>query len=269
MNSICSDQSKGWICVRAQHLENVIERHNPSNKQKKNANNTVTAMMNWCSGAEDWGDEFCDDDGFDKNISSNNPMQLVAQQQPFDDNLNEQNGNTVCNNMVMAKNENRNVSDDEDESNSMDSDPIPLFGNLQVIDDKNANCGEQGEQFVYILKFFSSSNKRKHKFENYNLLYQYIGGAVGLLNSPSASAEIEGEESEMVCVDAPIAPERDLIALLKQTQAIPNDINNLVLKSYFITVEEERKQSSDFNNALVNDHIRDLLHKYHGEEESM
>lgn len=92
---------------------------------------------------------------------------------------------------------------------------------------------------------------------------------MGLLNSPSASAEIEGEESEMVCVDAPLAPERDLIAMLKQTQAIPNDLNNLLLKSYFIAVEEEKKQSSDMNNALINDHIRELLHRYHDEEESM
>lgn len=91
---------------------------------------------------------------------------------------------------------------------------------------------------------------------------------MGLLNSPSASAEIEGEESEMVCVDAPIAPERDLIAMLKQTRAIPNDLNHLQLRSLFISVDEERKISIDSNSALINDHIRELLHKYQGEEES-
>lgn len=91
---------------------------------------------------------------------------------------------------------------------------------------------------------------------------------MGLLNSPSASAEIEGEESEMVCVDAPIAPERDLIAMLKQTRAIPNDLNHLQLKSLFISVDEERKVSIDSNSPLTNDHIRELLHKYQGEEES-
>lgn len=141
MNPMCSNQSKGWICVRAQHLENVIERRN-TNVNKKSVN-TVTPNTNWCSGANDWGDDFCDEDGSDRNTSSN-PMQF-APQQPFDDNLNEQNGNTVCNNLMLPKNENRNTSDDEDESNSMDSDPIPMFGNLQVIDDKNANCGEQGD----------------------------------------------------------------------------------------------------------------------------
>lgn len=91
---------------------------------------------------------------------------------------------------------------------------------------------------------------------------------MGLLNSPSASAEIEGEESEMVCVDAPVAPERDLIAMLKQTKAIPQDINNLILKSYFIAVDDEKKMSIDTNSALTNDHIRELLQKYQGEEES-
>lgn len=39
------------------------------------------------------------------------------------------------------------MSDEDEESNSMESDPIPGFGNLQV-DDKNANCGAQGKQAI-------------------------------------------------------------------------------------------------------------------------
>lgn len=31
----------------------------------------------------------------------------------------------------------------------MESDPIPAFGNLQV-DDKNANCGAQGNIHLYV-----------------------------------------------------------------------------------------------------------------------
>lgn len=88
------------------------------------------------------------------------------------------------------------------------------------------------------------------------------------MNPSNASAEIEGEESEMVSVDTPFAPERDLIAMLKQTKAIPNDINDLILKSYFVAVEEEKKQSNDLNNAVISDHIRDLLQKYQNDEES-
>lgn len=140
MNSICSNQSKGWLCIRVEHLEKIFERNQATNRKKNASSMNITT--NWCSGADDWYDEFGDDDTFDKNSISSNQMQLVAQQPPLDDNLNEQNGNTVCNNIVSAKNENRNISDDEDESNSMD-DPIPMFNNLQVIDDRNANCGEQ------------------------------------------------------------------------------------------------------------------------------
>lgn len=136
MNSICSNQSKGWICVRVQHLEKVYERNSSSNKKKNSSTNKTS---NWCSGADDWGD----DNGFDKYINSNQ-KQLAVQQQPLDDNLNEQNGNNLMfNHVIFARNENRNMSDDEDEDNSMD-DPIPMFGNLQVIDDRNANCGAQG-----------------------------------------------------------------------------------------------------------------------------
>lgn len=148
MNSQCSNQAKGWLCIRAQHLEKIYEWNGASNKKKTSSSKNIN---NWCSGADDWGDEFGgDDDGFDTNNISLNHMQLVA---PLDDNLNEQNGNVVCNNIVLAKNENRTISDDEDESNSMD-DPIPMFNNLQVIDDKNANCGEQQGFFnrlLYIL----------------------------------------------------------------------------------------------------------------------
>lgn len=184
MNSICSNQSKGWLCIRVEHLEKIFEQRHTSAHRKKsqNTNSTITttnnknitATTNWCSGADDWGgDEFgsgggdggggnCggfgfgsggdgDDDTFDTNtISSNQHLMMMnqqqQQQQELDDNLNEQNGNTIgmCNNMaILGKIENRNhQSDDEDESNSMD-DPIPMFNNLQVIDERNANCGEQ------------------------------------------------------------------------------------------------------------------------------
>lgn len=177
MNSICSNQSKGWLCIRVEHLEKIYERHTSAHRNKKSQNinstnnSNITATPNWCSGADDWGgDDFGsggggggggfgsggggdDDDTFDTNTISSNLMMMNQQQQQqppsFDDNLNEQNGNTMvmCNNMGMlgGKIENRNhqSEDDEDESNSMD-DPIPMFNNLQVIDERNANnCGEQ------------------------------------------------------------------------------------------------------------------------------
>lgn len=39
------------------------------------------------------------------------------------------------------------MSDEDEESNSLESDLIPGFGNLQV-DDKNANCGAQGKYSI-------------------------------------------------------------------------------------------------------------------------
>lgn len=45
------------------------------------------------------------------------------------------------------------MSDEDEESNSIENDPIPAFGNLQV-DDKNANCGAQGmTQFWFFFVF--------------------------------------------------------------------------------------------------------------------
>lgn len=126
------------------------------------------------------------------------------------------------------------MSDEDDESNSMESDPLPAFGNLQV-DDNNANCGAQGD------------------------------GAVGRICSPNAYAEIEGDESELVSIDAPVAPQRDLIALLKQTTAIPMDVAKISLKSFFISVDEERMQP--FNSAT--DHVRELMQDYQSKDESM
>lgn len=225
MNPSCSTQSKGWICVRVQHLDKVYDRNTAATKKKAKPKVNKN-RSNWCDGADDWGG----DDTIDDDYISN------SQQLPqIDDNLNEQNGNDVT--FVATANDNRMGSDDDDDSNSAD-DPIPSFGHLHVIDDKNANCGAQG------------------------------GGAAALLNSPSASAEIEGEESEMVTVDAPVAPERDLIAMLKKSRAIPADVNELVLQSYFITVDEEQCQDTGTVNVSLDEHVRDLMQKYQNDEKS-
>lgn len=111
IQATCSNQSKSWICVRVQQLEKV------SDKDTANIRQNIVPSINWCNDANDWGDA---DDVYSSDA----------------DNCNEQNGNII-------KNDNR-LSDEDDESNSMESDPIPVFGNLQV-DDKNANCGAQGK----------------------------------------------------------------------------------------------------------------------------
>ncbi|KAG4067032.1 hypothetical protein HA402_000023 [Bradysia odoriphaga] len=196
----CSNQSKSWLCLRVQQLEKV------SDKDTANIRQTIVPNINWCSDANDWGEP---DDMYNSDA----------------DNCNEQNGNII-------KNDNR-LSDEDDESNSMESDPIPAFGNLQV-DDKNANCGAQG-------------------------------GAIGRIHSPNASAEIEGEESELVSIDTPLAPQRDLIALLKQTTAVPIDQSKIALRSFFVAVDEERFQSSNSHA----DHVRELMDRYQGQDEKL
>lgn len=86
---------------------------------------------------------------------------------------------------------------------------------------------------------------------------------MGQLNSPNASAELEGEESELVTIDVPLAPKRDLIALLKQTTALPVDQTKITLKSFFLSVDVERTASANY----MADHIRELLQEYHGKDE--
>lgn len=86
-------------------------------------------------------------------------------------------------------------------------------------------------------------------------------GAVGRLDSPQASAEIDGEESEVVCIDTPTEPQRDLISLLREVTPFPiqlesNDESKFSFVEIFLSVEEE-DCSGD-----VPQHVRDLLLKY-------
>lgn len=203
INPNCSNQSQSWICVRSQ----ILEKHNSEKEvitvPSKKSNIT------WCNGADEW------DEPENQMSTSDN------------ENCNEENGNLI-------KNDNR-MSDEDEESNSLENDPIPNFGNLNV-DDKNANCG--GAQ----------------------------GGAVGnqqISNIPSA--EIEGEESELVTIETPITPQRDLVALLKQTPAIPSDLRNLSLKSFFIAVDQEHSTFS----TNISEHVRDLLQEYQSKDDGV
>lgn len=63
-----------------------------------------------------------------------------------------------------------------------------------------------------------------------------------------------------------MAPQRDLVALLKQTTAVPLDQNKMVLKSFFIDVDEEQRQRA--SSAVITEHVLELLHEYQGNDES-
>ena len=49
-------------------------------------------------------------------------------------------------------------------------------------------------------------------------------GAIGLV--PMATATIEGDEGEVVCIDSPTAPGVNLIAVLEETAPLPQVSNN-------------------------------------------
>lgn len=86
-------------------------------------------------------------------------------------------------------------------------------------------------------------------------------GAVGRLDSPQASAEIDGEESEVVCIDTPIQPQCDLVSLLREVTPFPIQVESNMERHFsfaeiFLSVEEE-----DYN-VDVPQHVRDLLLEY-------
>lgn len=88
-----------------------------------------------------------------------------------------------------------------------------------------------------------------------------IGGAVGKADSPQASAEIEGEESEVVCIDTPTQPQCDLVSLLHEVTPLPIQIESNTEEKYFFTeifisVDEEA------SNIDVPQHVRELLLEY-------
>ncbi|XP_037949802.1 programmed cell death protein 2-like [Teleopsis dalmanni] len=265
LNPICSQNSKSWLCIRTQHLETPnpadiisVVPPPPGSKKKKNKQSIAALPMphkvNWCSGADDWGENTIDVE----------EMDTEADDVQFQ---NEENGN------VIAKNDNSPVrplqskipgaslvgseeeDDDEDESTSMENDLICGFGQLDMhaaqhgAEDPNANCA---------------------------------GGIAldGLLVGPGASAticaEIEGAETDVVLVETPKKPERDLIALFKHTPQSAAlgplaKITDVTIKPYFISVDIEVGQGQneyDYVGSLSADHVLELYQDYKRQDET-
>lgn len=214
LNGPCSSQSQSWLCVRTQALEKspseILSTLTPSQIVKSDTSN-----INWCSGVDDWGDEdACTGDTFMRVDTENIPALPP-----------EENGNIIS---YEYK-----VSDEDEESNSIDNDILPGLGNLRV-DDRNANGGGRGGA---------------------------KGGLIDNLYTSKVTAEIEGLEGDVV-VETPISPKRDLVALLTQPHIIPRDVKNLTLKSFYISVDDEQSAI-----PLVSDHVRELLQEYQKHEE--
>lgn len=149
-----------------------------------------------------------------------------------DNNAIEENGNLIVGG--------ERISDEDDESCSMEDSICSGFGHLMA-DDRNANMGN----FV-----------------------DAQGGAVGRLHSPRATAEIEGDEGEIISIDTPTFPQVDLAALLQEVTPLPQDIchntsnlktfSNLQFVPCFMSVWEESESVAN----TVDRHVKELLLDY-------
>ncbi|XP_053671213.1 programmed cell death protein 2-like [Anopheles nili] len=231
LNAPCSTQSQAWTCVRIQSLEKSSPGAEGVEARSLKLVSKDTAIS-WCSNADDWGDEedgtmgICAKEEFNTSAFVRVDTNNVANTEQL---LNEENGNVI---------QYEKVSDEDDESNSMEADPVPGFESLRV-DETNANARGDGR---------SSGATGGELIDN--------------LYTTRASAEIEGLEAEIVVVDTPISPKRDLIALLKQPQVVPRSIADVTLRGLYISVDEERS-----NAPLVIDHVRELLAEYQRHED--
>ncbi|XP_044756060.1 programmed cell death protein 2-like [Coccinella septempunctata] len=150
---------------------------------------------------------------------------------------NNANANEENGNIINAER----ISDEDDESYSFDDSVRSVFENLTV-DDRNANVGAQG-------------------------------GAVGRQNSPGASAEIEGDEGEIITIDSPVMPQKDIRALLHETSPLPSEIcsgssnirrcPSLYFSSFFMSVWEESNNSLKSNDV----HVKELWQEYQQKED--
>lgn len=213
LNAPCSTQSQSWVCVRTQSLEK-----SPVENEAAQVVKTVASNIAWCSGADEWDDD-------DTTGAVTDTFMRVDTGNVVGGLENEENGNVI-------RYENSKISDEDEESNSLENDPVPGFGNLRV-DERNANGGGGAK-----------------------------GGLIDNLYTSKATAEIEGTEGDVVVVDTPVSPKRDLLALLKQPQVIPRDLKDVTLKSFYISVDEERSSS-----PMITEHVRELLQEYQKHEE--
>ncbi|XP_004530085.1 programmed cell death protein 2-like isoform X2 [Ceratitis capitata] len=263
LNPACSQNSKSWLCIRTQHLDtpseaDLINAVPPpltaggagSKKKKgyKQASNVLQPQkITWCSGADDWGEAV-------EESSSITAETTVERMDTGADELqhqNEENGNSVGD------------EDDDDESNSMDNELVYGFEQIDMhspqnaVEDPNANCAA----------------------DNAAAAVDMDGGAMMGFGGATATicAEIEGAETDVVLVETPVKPERDLIALLKHT-ATPAalgplaKISDVTIKPFFVAVDIEQRHKRDevesYTGALSADHIRELYQEYKRQDEA-
>lgn len=269
LNPVCSQNSKSWLCVRTQHLDTpdhseIIKAvSSPKNgKQKKKKETKAGGKLSWCSGTDDWGEAV-------------DPIEQMDTEADECSEPNEENGN-----VINTKNVNVNLplaihqletnegederplsnEDDDDESNSMDNDLVLSFNQMDVrsaqniaAEDPNANCDAVAAGVENEVNFACS-------------------GASAVI-----CAEIEGPETDVVLVETPQKPERDLIALMKHTPTPAAlgplaKLSDLTIKPYFISVDLENnaanKEYDSYGGSLSSEHIRELYQEYKKRDET-
>ncbi|XP_065371503.1 programmed cell death protein 2-like [Calliphora vicina] len=283
LNPVCSQNSKSWVCVRTQHLDTpehcdimkVMASPKTSSasgggkQKKKKEQKQQSGKMSWCTGTDDWGDETS------VVVVAEESVEQMDTEADDPQEANEENGNVIKNVNFPATNQQlesdegenedalANEEDDEDESNSMDNDLLMSFNQIDLrsgqnlAEDPNANCAA-GE-----LAAAASVEKEGN--------YACSGA------SATICAEIEGPETDVVLVETPQKPERDLIALLKHTPTPAvlgplAKLSDITLKPYFMAVDVElklaTKEYDQYGGSLSAEHIRELYQEYKKQDES-
>lgn len=90
------------------------------------------------------------------------------------------------------------------------------------------------------------------------------------MHSPSATAEIEGPEGEMISIDSPAITPNNIPALLQEVTPLPTELNQKIPStyqfiSYFISVLEETDPSS----VEIDSHVTELLQEYQQKNEDI
>ncbi|XP_037816060.1 programmed cell death protein 2-like [Lucilia sericata] len=291
LNPVCSQNTKSWLCVRTQHLDTPSEHCDimkvvaasaktsssasgggKQKKKNKEHKQQQSGKISWCSGTDDWGE----DTGSVAVVEQSIEQMDTEADDPQESN--EENGNVINNKNVNLPSANHQLEsdegededdilaheeDDEDESNSMDNDLLMSFNQIDLragqnlAEDPNANCAA-GE---------IAAAASVEKEGNYA-----CSGA-----SATICAEIEGPENDVVLVETPQKPERDLIALLKHTPTPASlgplaKLSDLTLKPYFVAVDVEAnvaaKEYEQYGGSLSAEHIRELYQEYKKQDES-
>ncbi|XP_067618998.1 programmed cell death protein 2-like [Eurosta solidaginis] len=290
LNPACSQNSKSWLCIRTQHLDTPSESElinavpppltagggGGMGKKKKNAKHaTQSQKISWCSGADDWGDAleencFVADSGVERMDTGADDLQYQNEE---NGNIIRKNDNSPTYNVHMPRavdsGNSDGYEDDDDESNSMDNElvyslsQIDMHSPQNAVEDPNANCAAgNAATGAGVVDGFGGGGGAMVGF----------GGATATI-----CAEIEGAETDVVLVETPLKPERDLIALLKHTGTPAAlgplaKIADVTIKAFFLAVEKEQRhrlgEYDNYGGALSSDHTRELYQEYKRQDEA-